>query len=88
MTRVASGLSPTSSAPSAPPKADHAWTLTAIDLETGQTVVKDVLVLMGLKARFDALAIEQQEFAAEALASRLDPPEGNEPVEPRPRVLT
>jgi hypothetical protein len=53
------------------------------DLSGGEAVM-----LMGLKARFDALAIEQQEFAGEALASRLDPPEGNEPVEPRPRVLT
>jgi hypothetical protein len=53
------------------------------DLSGGEAVM-----LIGLKARFDALAIEQQEFAAEALASRLDPPEGNEPVEPRPRILT
>jgi len=58
LTRVASGLSPTSSAPSAPPKADNAWTLTAIDLETGQTVVKDVLTVDALSTIMLRTAIE------------------------------
>jgi hypothetical protein len=53
------------------------------DLSGGEAVE-----LMALKARFDGLAIEQKRFAEAVLTERLDPPEGNAPVEPRPRVLT
>jgi hypothetical protein len=46
------------------------------DLSGGETVM-----LMALKARFDALAIEQKHFAEAALVWRLDPPEGSETVD-------
>jgi hypothetical protein len=40
------------------PKADNAWTLTATDLETGQTVVKDVLTVDALSTIMLRTAIE------------------------------